>query len=265
MDEIKDKAIQWAKRVLLVYGVAVTIFFAAFSLFGYKEIGDVKKISKELKEDFKETERKMEDVENSVQSQKEELFLNLENQISKAGDEFKRMSLQMEGLVLGIQDEQTRLTKLNIDVEKINFHDLEAEINVHKEELFEKIKVVEVLNTKLGQKIEEVELITKNVSSLKNSLFEIAIHFETKDTKDENDLKWLVKELSDEGFFINDAKVSKISANQSEVIYYHISARNEAEFIVNILEERFNRITSRFFDRKERNPKAILIKLDPSR
>jgi uncharacterized membrane-anchored protein YhcB (DUF1043 family) len=240
VDRIKDDAIKWAKGLMYLYGIALTILLAALSLFGIKQVSDVDKW-------FDNVQNRLIENEKTVQAKTNELLETLKHEFDDANNKFSDLHTNLDGLSSGVDTEQAHLKTLTETAKGLKFQEAFKELNE--------------LRNDLKSDIRDVKRVKDEQTKFDRSLFEIHIQFDGGPEQTQGSIESLLQSLSEQGFIIEETNVLRIGVDKSEVIYYNRLAHSQTRLIADTLKPQFPAITTRFANRKERNAREILVKL----
>jgi Skp family chaperone for outer membrane proteins len=240
IDRIQDATIKWAKGLMYLYGIALTILLVALSLFGIKQVSDVDKW-------FDNVQKRLQENEKTVQEKTKELSATLDQEFANANKKFSDLHTNLEGLTSGVNAEQEHLQKLNETAKGLRF-----------EEAF---KELGELRNHLKADIREVRQVKEEQTKFDRSLFEIHLQFDGGPEQTQGSIETLLQPLSEQGFVVEEANILRIGVDKNEVIYYNRLAHAQSRLIADTLKPQFPAISTRFANRKERNAREILIKL----
>lgn len=238
LEQIQDRATKWAKANLFILGLAASFLLLALAIFGYKEITDLKTLV------ASETEK----VELLVadKSQQVELLVARTAQATELATREATLSLQ-------------KAQQIKQEIEQINIASIQKQLNKLKEL---ENQLASAISKSAGIR-SQLTAERENVQKLQHSFFSISLHLDAGSDERKSGLSQLLNALGDEGFQLNQANIVEIGVNQTEVLYYNMIAREQAQIIASIAQESLalKRVNTRLISMLERNPREILVKV----
>ncbi|MEJ2037749.1 MAG: hypothetical protein P8X55_02290 [Desulfosarcinaceae bacterium] len=248
---IKDNAMAWAKGLISLYAGALVIALVAFGVFGYEKIGDITK-------SFDDVKISLTRVEKNVEEKTNELLKSLDLQIAETAGQLSGLRASLGGLALDVGKEQQHLAALREDAARLNYA---GEIQKLQDTVTTRMKEVHLLSNKLEDGIGSVRELKESLTKIDHALFNINVQYDMGSEQPQSSLETLLRPLTERGFILEGANILRISVNKSEVVYYSHQVRKQVRLIADALKSDFPAISTRFFDRKEKNAREILIKL----
>lgn len=235
-ERIQEKSIRWAKTQLFFLSLGASSFIVFLGFFGYKEYSD-----------FQQTVYRATQQINSDTKQMKET-------IDNAKSYFEATQQKSEKLSKEVDDELSKLKKLQLDIKNIDPEDIRVALKKLDEEFRSSIGETRSL-------IKQAKADREETQKLQHSFFAISIHVDGNEDRYIRKIPVLLEKLNKKGFFISKANIAQIGVNFTEIIYYNLTAKPQSQLIARTLGREFPGIKDRLIERTERNPREILIKL----
>ena len=168
-------------------------------------------------------------------------------------DSTQRMALIVKNLTNAVQDSQNEIGRLSNSVTTTMYGLLTSASN----SLTEIDKQREAIDSKVQRILGDLTTTER----LKHSFMDLFVEFQGNSESVSLFKQKSLKNLADEGFVVKDQYIARLNLDKSEVVYFHKSAEPEAVAIATVLTNQYRNIESRLYNRPERGPREILIKL----
>ncbi len=237
LDEIHDRAIRWAKIQMFFLGTAISISLMALLIWGYKQFSDFEQL-------IENSQNEIAILKNAV-SDKAEKVSQDSDAVSRKATEFNQT----------INKEFERLKNLHTQIDNIDITGIHTIIQSQQNELKQSINEAKRLQ-------EQAKADRSEIQKVQNSFYEVFLQIDDSLSDESHNQTNLFRTLNQNGFLIKERNIiAHISVNKPEVIYYNVTAQAKAQLLVQLLQKDFPSIQLRNLDRKERDPREILVKL----